>query len=423
MLMPELRLRGGIRRSLLLCEGLAERGHTVAISCPGGPMLPWLTGSDAHENVELPALQRTGGRGPKHEMPRLASVRQPKPQFQFASIPWTARSPGSGASWIESRRLVREIENFQPDVIHVGSLMWPTPWWAVIRKTKATRVATVHGAADVRKIPRRQLNAFDVLIAVSRKVQEALINDAGQPIARVRHVGAGAPLRVSPHGPSAAKRSGISVNPVVACVDPLLEPWGPLALMQAIAKVREAGVGAIALIVGEGPASPVLRDWIRTHDAGEWVVLAEATYDPEGVMAAADVVVSCGGTLDSSQFAVEAMGRGVPALVAGLEGNYELVMDGETGLVFPPNDAAGLAEKLKLALTDQPLRAKLAQSGASIVADKLGLDAMVDDTLVAYDRGRGTAASQRLKAVTTSGRALTSTGFAPRTNSRRTGSS
>lgn len=398
MLLPELRLRGGIRRSLLLSQGLATRGHAVAISCPGGPMLPWLTGSDAHEDALVPEPRRSGDHGARPGLPRMISTRQPKPLFSFTELPWKAPKPGMNASWLEAQRLVRKVQAFDPDVVHVGSLTWPSPWWPVIRKTSAVRVATVHGVSDVRTVSRRQLSSFDTLIAVSRKVQESLINEAAQPIARIRHVAAGAPVVRSRSG-GGGTSGGIPANPVVACVDPLITPDAVLTLLEAVKLLRSGGVDALALVVGEGPASPLLRQWTREHGAMEWAVLAEATYDPDGVLCAADAVVACGGTLDSAQFAVEGMGRGIPAVFAGAEGNYELVVDGESGVIYEPGSATSLAGQLREVLTDATLRARLARGGMAAVADRLSLGAMIDATLVAYDRGRGVAASQRLSTV------------------------
>jgi glycosyltransferase involved in cell wall biosynthesis len=208
-------------------------------------------------------------------------------------------------------------------------------------------------------------------------------------------------------GLSGVASRGNSPNPVVACVDPLTTPEPVITLLEAVRQLRAGGVNALALIVGEGPASPHLRAWARGYDAMEWAVLAEATYDPDGVLAAADVVVACGGTLDSAQFAVEAMGRGIPAVLAGSEGNYELVVDGDSGVIYQPGNAESLAQQLRDVLTNATLRARLMRGGLAAVADRLSLEAMIDATLVAYDRGRGVAVSQRLSTVGGSGRTST----------------
>lgn len=418
MLLPELRLRGGIRRSLLLAAALAEQGHDLALCCPGGPLLPWLTGSDSRELRPMPALQRTGNRGPKVEQPRQTSIRRVRPAFAFEMIPWTPKRPGGAASWAEARRFVKKIEAFKPDVIHVGSLVWPLPWWEVVSTIEtATRVATIHGTKDVEKIPRRKLVVFDTLIAVSRTVQEALINDAGQPIARVRHVSAGAPVR---HRLGGGAKPVSGDQPVVACVDSLTDSGGVLNLLRACKLLRDSGSAVMVLIVGEGRASSDLRRWLRETDAHEWVVLAETVYDADGVIAAADAMVACGGTLDSAQFAVEAMGLGIPALLSGIEGNFELVVDGESGILYPPDDPTALANRLGAVLSDKGLRDRLADGGAARVAKLFSLDAMVSQTLQAYDRGWSAAQSGRLRAVGTTHRlSATTTRMGQKSASRR----
>ena len=47
---------------------------------------------------------------------------------------------------------------------------------------------------------------------------------------------------------------------------------------------------------------------------------------------------------------MEAMAAGIPVVASGIEGNMQLVSDGETGLLFAPGDAPDLAGKLRYAI-------------------------------------------------------------------------
>ncbi len=56
-------------------------------------------------------------------------------------------------------------------------------------------------------------------------------------------------------------------------------------------------------------------------------------------------------------------------------GNPELVREGETGLLFEPRDAAGLARNLELLVGQDELRHRLASAGAEFIRDNFSVEA------------------------------------------------
>ena len=65
---------------------------------------------------------------------------------------------------------------------------------------------------------------------------------------------------------------------------------------------------------------------------------------------------------------VEAMASGLPVVVSSVRALAEIVHDQETGLLFPPLDAAELADRLGQLLTSPDLRAKLGSKARDWVA-------------------------------------------------------
>jgi glycosyltransferase involved in cell wall biosynthesis len=60
--------------------------------------------------------------------------------------------------------------------------------------------------------------------------------------------------------------------------------------------------------------------------------------------------------------AIEAMASGVPVIASAIGALPELVADGQTGLLVPPGDAAGLRRSIELLLGDSALRHRLGQA-------------------------------------------------------------
>ncbi len=72
---------------------------------------------------------------------------------------------------------------------------------------------------------------------------------------------------------------------------------------------------------------------------------------------------------------VEAMAVGLPVVSTAVSGIPELVRDGQTGLLVPPEDPAALAAALRR-LTDPVLRERLALAGQVLVAQEFDGDAL-----------------------------------------------
>jgi glycosyltransferase involved in cell wall biosynthesis len=87
------------------------------------------------------------------------------------------------------------------------------------------------------------------------------------------------------------------------------------------------------------------------------------------------------------QTLLEGMACGAPAVCTDVASMPEVVADGETGFVVPPNDAAALREKL-LWLRDHPAEAAaMGESGRRCVLERFTWSTVVDRCLAAYRDG------------------------------------
>ena len=89
-------------------------------------------------------------------------------------------------------------------------------------------------------------------------------------------------------------------------------------------------------------------------------VFEPATSRVPGWLHAIDIFVLPSLSEALSNSLMEAMACGCCVAASRVGGNPELVAQGETGMLFEPRDAAGLAEVLRLLISDSALRAKLA---------------------------------------------------------------
>jgi glycosyltransferase involved in cell wall biosynthesis len=76
---------------------------------------------------------------------------------------------------------------------------------------------------------------------------------------------------------------------------------------------------------------------------------------------------------------MEAQSQRLAVLATNLAGIPELVIDGETGVLVPPDDAAALAQAIERLLRDRDSRARIAAAGFERVRSRFAMDRGIAD--------------------------------------------
>ena len=204
-------------------------------------------------------------------------------------------------------------------------------------------------------------------------------------------------LRPLPGGRDELRRGlGIAGNEfAVGLVSSLVAHEGIGTLLHAVKILRDRGIPARALIVGDGPEGGALKRQAAELGLDAIFTGRVPSARVRDYHAALDVFVVprtpdrvC--QLVTPLKPVEAMASGLPVVVSGVRALGELVADGETGLLFPPLDAGALADCLAKLRDSPELRAKLGTSARESVAR---------DRTWAHNAARYRDAYQRLGAL------------------------
>ena len=167
------------------------------------------------------------------------------------------------------------------------------------------------------------------------------------------------------------KREG---DPLVIGIVSMLRPEKSLdTLLEAFAQVKDLDPASRLLLVGGGSALEALQSRAQALGIGGRCAFEPATNDVAAWLRKIDIFVLPSLSEALSNSLMEAMACGCAAIASRVGGNPELVLDGETGLLFEKEDVAGLAGRLSLLIKDPTLRRRLGEAGARMIREKMSI--------------------------------------------------
>jgi glycosyltransferase involved in cell wall biosynthesis len=124
-------------------------------------------------------------------------------------------------------------------------------------------------------------------------------------------------------------------------------------LLAAFRDLRQTDPSIHLLLVGDGPLRPALEETVRTTGLEEAVTFAgRVAHDAmPAYLAAMDIAVAPYPALDEFYFSplkiFEYMAAGRAVLASRVGQVVDLIVDGETGLLFDPGDDTGLVDRIQ----------------------------------------------------------------------------
>lgn len=289
----------------------------------------------------------------------------------IATFACNARGPRDvGALW----RLARLVRAQRPDVLHA---------WLFHANTAACLTAPAAGLPPGRvitviltteterrwhlKIGGMTCRMCRCVVGNSPAVVEHLHRRAHVPRSRLRTIPGGVDVsRFASAEPIDRLAIGVPSDSAMILWVGRLDPVKGLdELVDAVAMLDDRTVRLV--LCGEGPYESTIRR--RVADAGfdDRVCFLGRRDDIPALLAAADVFVFPSRTEGLPNALLEAMAARCPIVTTDAPGCRDLIADGRTGLIAPPRDPAGLADRIRRLIDDRDLAAALGRAAADHV--------------------------------------------------------
>jgi glycosyltransferase involved in cell wall biosynthesis len=296
------------------------------------------------------------------------------------------------------RRLVRERKI---DIVHTffnTSDLWAGP----IAKLAGAKIL-ISGRRDmgILRRPRHDVayrlmrGFFDQVQAVSEGVRQRTIQRDGVRQDRVItiHNGIEANVDIPPDDVERLRRFvGLEGNPfVITTVANLRVVKGIDTLVRAAAQVCQKTAGVRFLVAGsfgENAESQAYADRLKrmAHTLGverEIQFLGPIGNVP-ALLQLSDLFVLPSRSEGLSNALLEALRAGLPCIATAVGGNPEVIVDGQTGYLIPPDDPQALAARIIELIAGSDLRARMGAASRDRVRQEFSIEKMTSNVSAAY---------------------------------------
>ena len=307
-------------------------------------------------------------------------------------------------------RIRRDLEAFNPNVIHVASpdiVAHRAISWA--RKRQTAVVASVHTRFEtylayyhlqwfepaMRAMLRRFYHRCQIVMVPAESTAAIL---RAQRMNRDIAIWARGIDReqFNPGRRDMAWRRGLGIADdelVIAFLGRLVIEKGLDVFADAVHALAERGVRHRVLVIGQGPA----RDWFEAQLPDAIFVGQITGTDLSRAVASADVLLNPSITEAFGNVTLEAMACALPVIAAEASGTTNLVRDGETGTLAEAGDIEAFADALEAYARDPELRARHGAGGLAF-AETMDWDHINSAVLRIY--ARAIAKRERLTGMT-----------------------
>jgi glycosyltransferase involved in cell wall biosynthesis len=264
-----------------------------------------------------------------------------------------------GIDWRLALRLAGLLRRERVGVIHAHQY---TPFFYAAAARQLGRPVPVLFTEHGRHFPdfprpkrilanRLLLGRRDRVVGVGRAVCDALVRNEGIPPGRVGLVYNGIDLGRFANGSSlratVRRELGLGAEDLVILQVARLDYLKDHATaVRAVRRVARRRPDTRLVLVGEGPEGPKIRDLVGREGLTDHVRFLGLRHDVPRLLAAADLFLLTSISEGIPLTLIEAMAGGVPVVATRVGGVGEVVEDGQTGLLAPAGDDAGLARHL-----------------------------------------------------------------------------
>jgi glycosyltransferase involved in cell wall biosynthesis len=289
--------------------------------------------------------------------------------------------------------VVRAMRRMRPDLVHTHLVHADTYGALGATASSAAVVSTKHNddpfrAGPFRAVERVLTRRASRVICITESLARFNRDVVGLPAAKLRVVryGMDAPPPAWGTDPAVPVPAGARV---LVAVSRLVPQKGLDVAVRALPAIRAAEPRAVLVVLGEGPEREALTGLAGSLGVADALRLPGHLGDVSHWLGQAELFVHPARWEGFGLVLLEAMLAGRAVVASNVSSIPEIVHDGVTGLLVPPDDPAALAGAVSELLADPARAAALGAAGRSRAHSSFSVGRMAHETVTVYEETLG----------------------------------
>ena len=285
-------------------------------------------------------------------------------------------------------RTVRLIRRYRPDIVHTHLVHADVYGAAAAQAAGATLVSTKHNDDPFRLGPFRHVERLLArraarTVCITGSLARFNVEQVGLPASKVVVVHYGLDELPAAWGPPGGPKLPEGAR-VLLAVSRLERQKGIDVAIEALALIRPRHPQAVLVVLGRGRLEQELLGLAAERGVADAVYLPGGVGDVTDWLLRAELLVHPARWEGFGLALLEAMLAELPIVASSVSSIPEIVVDQQTGLLVPPDDAERLASAIDALLTDSRLRATYGRAGLARVRDRFSVARMAEHTEKVY---------------------------------------
>jgi len=261
----------------------------------------------------------------------------------------------------------------------------PTPWMCRYESPLEQKFRE----AAYRLVDANTISRTDHIIAVNQRLKDEIVAKWSIPPSKVTVVPNGVDTRAfCPDGRKAADvRAKYGIEGMYCLfVGQLRNRKGVDSLLRAFNGINDSVMKCV--VVGDGPERGRLEKMVDDLKLHSKVLFTGAVPfgDLTGLYAGAGFFVLPTVAEGSPLVVLEALASGLPVISTAVSGIPEIIDNEQNGFIVPPRDVHALAERMRLLIEDDELRAKMSENARRGTVESFSWSAVAKKTLSVYSK-------------------------------------
>ena len=291
-------------------------------------------------------------------------------------------------------RLALFIKRKHIRLIHTHLLRSHLYGWIAAKLVGIPIIITIHGKCILYRRHGRSIFPFianhsNRVICVSNNMRDEIVKELKLSTSNLITIYNGVNFeRFSKTKQNADLRKDLNIglfDPIMGSVGSLRQVKDYPRLLQSAAIVLKEFPEAKFIIVGDGPLKKSLKFRVKCLKLEKNLFFLGWRTDIPALLSLFDVFVLSSLDEGISISILEAMTSSKPVVATNVGGNPEIVEEGKTGFLVPPEKPAKLAEAIIKLLRNKELREIMGRNGKKRVEEKFSLEIFLSKYLKIYD--------------------------------------